>query len=171
MSRRIGDDELIVAKDRPEARDYAHHAGMEVHVVGDLDQALAATTPKLVIVAPRETVDALLPEVRDRFGDRVYAATSMPTYLEVTSVRANKSRALAVLCEKLGIEQSATAAVGDGRNDVPMLTWAALGVAVEGARPEVLEAAHGRTVPAPGGAGMVVLVDALLGSRPADWSA
>ena len=163
------DDQLIVARDRPEARDYAHHAGMEVHVVGDLDRALGPTTPKLVIVAPRSTVDALLPEVRERFGDHCYAATSMPTYLEVTSVRANKSRALSVLCERLGIPRTATAAVGDGRNDVPMLTWAALGVAIDGAEPEVIEAAHGRTVAAPGGAGMVTLIDALLGSPPASW--
>lgn len=164
------DDELIVARDRPEARDYAHHAGMEMHVVGDLAAALGPTTPKLVIVAPSATVDRTLPELQQTFEDDVYAATSMPTYLEVTRKGATKSRALSVLCQNLGIDRSATAAAGDGRNDIPMLEWAHLGVAIAGSRPEVLAAAQGRTVPAPGGAGMVALVDALLGDPPAAWA-
>ncbi|MGH7922897.1 MAG: Cof-type HAD-IIB family hydrolase [Candidatus Dormibacteraceae bacterium] len=164
-------DELIVAQDRPEARDYAHHAGMEMHVVGDLGKAIGETTPKLVIVAPQATVDRMLPEIQQEFAGEIYAATSMPTYLEVTSVRANKSRALATLCERLGIDRAQTAAAGDGRNDVPMLEWARYGVAIAGSRPEVLEAAQGRTVAAPGGAGMVTLVDALLGHPPAGWAA
>ena len=164
------DDQLIVARDRPEARDYAHHAGMEMHVVGDLGAALGPTTPKLVIVAPAPTVDRTLPELQQTFANDVYAATSMPTYLEVTRKGATKSRALSVLCRRLGIDQTETAAAGDGRNDIPMLEWAHLGVAIAGSRPEVIEAAHGRTVPPPGGAGMVALVDALLGEPPAGWA-
>ena len=164
------DDQLIVASDRPEARLYAHHAGMEIHVVGDLVRALGPTTPKLVIVAPEETVDRVLPDLQQKFADAIYAATSLPRYLEVTHKGATKSQALSVLCERLGIDQSATAAVGDGRNDVPMLEWAHLGVAIAGSRPEVIAAADGRTVPAPGGAGMVALVEALLGDPPAAWA-
>jgi HAD superfamily hydrolase (TIGR01484 family) len=45
------DDKLIVERDRPEAHEYANHAGMEIHVVGDLDGAMGPTTPKLVIVS------------------------------------------------------------------------------------------------------------------------
>ena len=164
------DDRLIVARDRPEARDYAHHAGMDFHVVGDLAKALGPTTPKLVIVAPAATIDRTLPELQQAFEEDVYAATSMPTYLEVTRKGATKSRALSVLCERLGVERSATAAAGDGRNDIPMLEWAQLGVAIAGSRPEVIAAADGRTVPPPGGAGMVALVDALLGDPPAGWA-
>jgi Cof subfamily protein (haloacid dehalogenase superfamily) len=164
------DDQRIVAHDRPEARDYAHHAGMEMHVVGDLAEDLGPTTPKLVILAPAATVDRTLPELQKAFADDVYAATSMPTYLEVTKKGATKARALSVLCERLGIERSETAAVGDGRNDIPMLEWADLGVAIAGSRPDVIAAAHGRTVPAPGGQGMVALVDALLGDPSAAWA-
>jgi Cof subfamily protein (haloacid dehalogenase superfamily) len=164
------DDQLIVTRDAPEARQYSQHAGMEMHVVGDLPKALGSTTPKLVIVAPQPTIDRTLPDLRQTFADQIYAATSVPTYLEVTLTGATKSNALSVLCERLGIDLSQTAAVGDGRNDVPMLEWAHLGVAIAGSRPEVIAAAHGRTVPAPGGAGMVALVDALLGDPPASWA-
>jgi Cof subfamily protein (haloacid dehalogenase superfamily) len=161
------DDQLIVERDRPEARQYARHAGMEVHVVEDLDAAMTGTTPKLVIVAALETIERLLPEVRERWRGRLYAATSLPEYLEITNPNADKRQALEFLCELLGIGREETAAVGDGRNDVPMLEWAALAFAIEGAPPEVLEAAQGRTVAKPGGAGIAAVVEELVGPPPA----
>ena len=155
-------DELIVERDRPEAREYANHAGMEIHVVPDLDTAMSKTTPKLVIVAPQETVEVLLPEIRERWAGRLYAATSMPRYLEMTAPNADKRQALEVLCERLGVGHQETVAVGDGRNDLPMIEWAGLGYAVEGAPPEVIAAANGHTIGKPGSAGFAALVDELL---------
>jgi Cof subfamily protein (haloacid dehalogenase superfamily) len=156
------DDELIVESDRPEAREYANHAGMEIHVVQDLDQAMSSTTPKLVIVAPEEAVDKLLPEVRGRWAGRLYAATSLPRYLEITNPDADKRQALEFLCGRLGIGREETVAVGDGRNDQPMIEWAGLGYAVKGAPPEVVAAAGGRTLGQPGTGGVAGLVDRLL---------
>jgi Cof subfamily protein (haloacid dehalogenase superfamily) len=156
------DDQLIVERDRPEAREYANHAGMEIHVVPDLDQAMTETTPKLVIVAPEETVEQLLPEVRAKWAGRLYAATSLPRYLETTNPDADKRQALEFLCGRLGISREQTVAVGDGRNDQPMIEWAGLGYAVEGAPPEVVAAAGGRTVGQPGSGGVADLVDRLL---------
>jgi hypothetical protein len=154
-------DELLVERDRPEAHEYADHAGMPINFVADLDLAMGPTTPKLVIVATREVLEAVLPEVRRRWQEKLNAATSMPTYLEFTSIDSDKAKALAFLCDKLGIPQSETVAVGDGRNDVSMISWAGLGVAVEGAEPEVIAAAD-RTIPGPGHRGIQQLVDLLI---------
>jgi hydroxymethylpyrimidine pyrophosphatase-like HAD family hydrolase len=156
------DDRLMVERDRPEAREYASHAGMEIHVVGDLASAMGPTTPKLVIVSTAQTLEALLPEARKRWQGRLNVATSMPTYLEFTSVESDKASALAFLCERLGIRQDQSVAVGDGRNDVSMIAWAGLGVAVEGSAPEVIAAAD-RTIPGPGHGGIKQLADALIG--------
>lgn len=155
------DDQLIVERDRPEAHEYADHAGMAIHVVADLDQAMGPTTPKLVIVAPRPALEALLPEVRSRWKGRLNVATSMPTYLEFTSIESDKAKALAFLCERMGISQAQSVAVGDGRNDVTMISWAGLGVAVEGSEPEVIAAAD-RTIPGPGHGGIQQLADVLI---------
>jgi Cof subfamily protein (haloacid dehalogenase superfamily) len=155
------DDQLIVERDRPEAHQYADHAGMAIHVVADLDKAMGPTTPKLVIVASRPTLEAILPEVRSRWKGRLNAATSMPTYLEFTSIESDKAKALAFLCERMGISQAQTAAAGDGRNDVTMIAWAGLGVAVEGSEPEVIAAAD-RTIPGPGHGGIQQLADVLI---------
>lgn len=155
------DDQLIVERDRPEAHQYADHAGMEIHVVGDLDAAMGPTTPKLVIVSTAEALERLLPEARERWKGRLNVATSVPEYLEFTSVESDKATALAFLCERLGVAREESVAVGDGRNDATMLAWAGLGVAVEGSPPEVLAAAD-RTIPGPGHGGIQQLADVLI---------
>jgi len=155
------DDKLLVERDRPEAHEYADHAGMPINVVKDLDKAMGPTTPKLVIVAARNVLETTLPEVRRRWQGRLNAATSMPTYLEFTTIESDKAHALAFLCKQLGIAQEQTVAVGDGRNDVSMISWAGLGVAVEGSEPEVIAAAD-RTVPGPGHGGIQQLADVLI---------
>lgn len=156
-------DQLIVERDRPEAHAYAEHAGMEIHVVPDLEVAIGATTPKLVVVAASPVIEGLLPEARSRWAGRLEVATSMPTYLELTREGADKRRALEFLCGRLGVAHGETVAVGDGRNDQPMLGWAARAYAVEGAPPEVLASAEGRTVGRPGTGGIAALVADLLG--------
>jgi Cof subfamily protein (haloacid dehalogenase superfamily) len=156
------DDQLIVERDRPEAREYANHAGMEMHIVGDLDRAMGPTTPKVVIVADENVVERLLPEVRQRWAGRLYAATSLPRYLEMTNPNADKRQALEFLIGRLGVDREETVAVGDGRNDQPMIEWAGLGYAVEGAPAEVVAAAGGRTIGKPQSGGVAWLVSRLL---------
>lgn len=155
------DDELIVERDRPEAHRYADHAGMQIHVAGDLDRAMGPTTPKLVIVSAPDTLERLLPDVRARWKGRLNVATSVPEYLEFTSVESDKASALAFMCGRLGVPQEECVAVGDGRNDASMIEWAGLGVAVEGSPSEVLAVAD-RTIPGPGQGGIQQLADVLV---------
>jgi Cof subfamily protein (haloacid dehalogenase superfamily) len=156
-------DQLIVERDRPEAHEYANHAGMEIHVVGNLDTAMGPTTPKLVIVSTAQTLEALLPVARERWHSRLNVATSVPTYLEFTSIESDKASALAFVCDKLDIPQDQCVAVGDGRNDASMIAWAGFGIAVEGSPPEVIAAAD-RTIPRPGHGGIQQLADMLVGA-------
>ncbi len=96
------DDKLIVEKDRPEAHEYADHAGMEIHVVGDLDAAMGPTTPKLVIVSTAQKLEELLPEARRRWEGRLNVATSVPTYLEFTSIESDKASAVCLPVRQAG---------------------------------------------------------------------
>jgi hydroxymethylpyrimidine pyrophosphatase-like HAD family hydrolase len=155
------DDRLLVERDRPEAHEYAGHAGMAINVVPDLDAGMGPTTPKLVIVAASDVLEVLLPAVRRIWNGTLNIATSMPTYLEFTSVESDKAKALAFLCRRLDTPQEQTVAVGDGRNDASMIAWAGLGVAVEGSPPEVIAAAD-RTIPGPGRGGIQQLADLLV---------
>jgi Cof subfamily protein (haloacid dehalogenase superfamily) len=55
----------------------------------------------------------------------------------VLNPQASKENALAQLCRELKIPAQRVLAIGDSRNDVPMLRWAGVGVAMENALPEV----------------------------------
>lgn len=156
------DDQLIVESHRPEAEEYGDHAGIKVNFVADLDEAMGPTTPKLLMIADPKLLERLLPAVRERWRDRLLIATSLPRYLEFTYAGSDKSHALRFLSSRLGVPQEAIAAAGDGRNDASMLEWAELGVAVEGAPPEVIEAARHVTMPPPGHGGITRLAELLL---------
>ena len=45
-------------------------------------------------------------------------------YIEMSAAGVSKATALAELCEQWGVAQDDVAAVGDARNDLPMLAWA-----------------------------------------------
>lgn len=55
----------------------------------------------------------------------------------ITSREATKKNALERLCRDLQIRPECVLAIGDSRNDVPMLRWAGVGVAMANALPEV----------------------------------
>lgn len=155
------DDLLFSETDRPEVRAYAANAAMEIHVAPDIDSALGQTTPKLVVVAERRRVENLLPEFRERWRGRLFVTTSQPTYLEMTRPDADKRQALEFVARRLDIDPADAVAAGDGRNDIPMLRWAGVAVAVEGAPEEVVQVAD-RVIPPPGKAGIAKLVGELL---------
>src|SRR2546430_787200 len=136
---------------------------MTIHVVDDLDTAIGPTTPKIVIVTDEAEVGRLLPELRERWADRLYVATSLPRYIEITNPNADKRQALEWLCARFGVGHQETAAVGDGRNDQPMIEWAGAGYAVEGAPPAGVAAARGPTAGRPGTGGIARLIEALIG--------
>lgn len=62
-------------------------------------------------------------------------------WLDIAAEGVTKASALEALRRKLGTDPANTVAVGDGRNDIEMLTWAARGVAMGQAADEVIAAA------------------------------
>lgn len=66
-------------------------------------------------------------------------------WLDLSPVGISKASGLALVCEKLGVAQGDTLAVGDGRNDIEMLRWAGRGVAMGQAVEDVKAAADAVT--------------------------
>jgi len=158
------DDELYVETPTPEARTYAEHARLEMHVVGDFDTWLTQPTTKIVVVGQPEPLDGLNRRLRARYGDRLFIAKSLPIFLEVASPGVSKGMALRFVCERLGIDPAATVAFGDGANDLELLEAAGLGIAVADADPALLEIA-GWTVPSVAEDGVAGFLELLVDSR------
>ena len=88
--------------------------------------------------------DASVRAMQHEFGDWPlnFRYESWQEFVEcaVLSREASKRNALARLCADFQILPEAVLAIGDSRNDVPMLRWAGTGVAMGNAQPEVKEA-------------------------------
>ncbi len=138
--------------ERPDGARVAHHAadvGYRPDVVDDLLVALLGDgEPATKVVGVSEDHDAVAAAhelVVEQLGDRVAASSSQPVYLDVTDPGATKGAALLAICELLDVPPSATAAIGDGGNDIPMFAAAGLGIAMGNAGPAVRASADAVT--------------------------
>lgn len=136
------DDELYVEEVTEWARRYAEHVEVGIGTVADLEDEVVRRPPtKLVLVTSAEDVERILPSLQERWRGRLYVVRSQPEYIEFVDASVSKSGALAWLCERLGVARERVLTLGDGMNDVDMLEWAGLGVAVEEAAGPVRAAA------------------------------
>ena len=99
-----------------------------------------------------EHVDHLVTVTHSNAGD---------VLLEMSAAGVTKGTTLAAYADGLGISAASAAAAGDMPNDVPMLTWAGVGLAVDGAHPAVLAAADA-VLPGPDDDGVARFVAAVL---------
>jgi Cof subfamily protein (haloacid dehalogenase superfamily) len=138
--------------ERPDGFRVAHHAddvGYRPEVVDDLLATLMSDgEPATKVVGVSEDHDAVAAAHRlvgAQLGDRVAASSSQPVYLDVTNPGATKGAALLALCGLLGVPAEATAAIGDGANDVTMFAAGGLGIAMGNATSAVRSAADAVT--------------------------
>lgn len=61
--------------------------------------------------------------------------------IEITSLYATKAKALEKLCEVLGFTRENVVAMGDGDNDMPMIQFAGIGIAMENGEEHIKQAA------------------------------
>ena len=76
-------------------------------------------------------------EMKAHFGNKLNCVSSMSHFLEFVSKDASKGLALAEIGKLYGIDRSEMIAIGDAYNDVCMLEYAGLGVAVENAPDDI----------------------------------
>lgn len=72
---------------------------------------------------------------------RFEISNSHPLNIEVNPRGVTKATGLQVVCDYLGIEARQVVTMGDSLNDVAMLQWAGLGIAMDNAQPAVKEVA------------------------------
>ena len=132
-------EEWLVSHLDDQVRREARVVGFEP-TVADLD-AQPTGPDKLLLIAP-DNAPVTIPALVAAVPPGLHAQTSNPTYLEITRADVDKAAALRELCRLRGIPAEAVVAIGDGMNDLGMLTFAGTAVAPANARPEVIAAAH-----------------------------
>lgn len=137
-------DLLFVAERTPESERYAAHSSVPLEVVGDLDRFLRKRDEdptKVLVVAGEEQLDELAAEARPLFGDQLHITKSKPQFLEFSHPDGHKGHALESIAGYYGLRRQEIIAVGDTYNDMEMIEYAGLGVAVGNARPDILKKA------------------------------
>jgi hydroxymethylpyrimidine pyrophosphatase-like HAD family hydrolase len=89
------------------------------HSVDTFKDLWAEPTPRLVIYGP-----AALSLVPALYAMGLTVIATRPDWLDVTPPALSKATALDKVRRHLGVEYQATAAIGDGENDLEMLRWA-----------------------------------------------
>ena len=134
-------EEVYVSEMTPWVEAYGQRGQVKVNLVDDLREFASRELTRVLVVGGEDDIRALELELQSRFNSGLYVTRSLPSFCEILHPASGKDKALAWLCERAGVQQDETVAFGNGYNDVQMLQWAGLGVAVGGAVEEVLEVA------------------------------
>jgi Cof subfamily protein (haloacid dehalogenase superfamily) len=135
-------DEIYVERKRHSDAFYNKWFGLPIHVVDDIAADSPANPVKFLITATEEELDILHPEVEARFGGCLQIVRSHALFLEGMALGVTKGTALSWVAQHLRIPQAETMAIGDAGNDVEMLAWAGMGVAMGNASAEARAAAN-----------------------------
>jgi hydroxymethylpyrimidine pyrophosphatase-like HAD family hydrolase len=106
-----------------------------------IEELTAEPVTRVVVRSPQHTPEDFL-ELTSRIGlHGVSYAVGWTAWLDLAPEGVTKASALEQVRRRLGVEPADTFAVGDGRNDVEMIRWAAHGAVMGSAPPEVLAVA------------------------------
>lgn len=128
---------LYVSEMNDRARKYAEQACTPAVLLNDVDAILRAGATKILWYDDIATIDKFNAEVGASVGEGVNFHTSKPYFLEFVDKQASKAIAMERLGEHYGIQREEMIAVGDGDNDLSMIEWAGLGVAMGNAKDSV----------------------------------
>lgn len=101
------------------------------------EELMAEPVTRVTFRSPTGTSEDFL-ELADRIGlHGVNYSVGFTAWMDINPEGVSKGSALEILRRKLGVEPGDTVAIGDQRNDIEMLKWAARGVAMGQAPHEV----------------------------------
>lgn len=134
-------DRLLMSKDGRWAEFYRDHTGSPLEIMPGLRGCIPAEPTKLIIIDRESVTRPLEAELRAQYATRLEITRTNPEYLEFMAPGTTKAHALSLVAQRLGIHRSEVVALGDGRNDVEMLAWAGLGIAVCDGHPQAIAVA------------------------------
>ncbi|MBZ4663119.1 MAG: sugar-phosphatase [Caloramator sp.] len=95
------------------------------------------TIVKIMFVDPEEKLNKVIESLPKELYDKYTIVRSAPFFLEFLNNKVNKGFGVRLLAEKLGIKPSEIICIGDAENDIHMIEYAGLGIAMGNAFPEV----------------------------------
>jgi Cof subfamily protein (haloacid dehalogenase superfamily) len=134
-------DQLYVREISEDTENYAKRSTIQPIAVGDLRQTLDTEPTKiLALCEDPDLIDQVLTSLQARYTkEQFYFTKSVATFFEAAHAEVNKGAAVRYLAEQLGLHREQVMTLGDNFNDVEMLEYAGVGVAM-GDAPEAVKA-------------------------------
>lgn len=136
-------DEFIITEDDHDqyVKTESEINRMPIKHVDDFKKAVDFSVNKLLLTGEPEYAGAILDEFKAPYGDSLSIYRSAPFFIEVMAQGIDKAASLQVLIDRLGIKRDEVISFGDGYNDLSMIEFAKMGVAMGNAVTEVKERA------------------------------
>ena len=137
----IGKD---VVAENGENRYVKHEANlnrMPLRIVDSFCETVNCKVPKCVIVGYSELLIPLEEKMKSTFDGVMNIFRSEPFFLELMPLNIDKAASLQVLLDHLGMTKEEMICCGDGYNDLSMIRFAGLGVAMSNAQESVKHSA------------------------------
>lgn len=116
---------------------YKRHSGLEPIKVTDCEALISQGIAKILWYDETERVQQFVEIMGNESFESVSCFTSNPVYLEICNALVSKAKAMEKLGEIYGIDREEMIAVGDGENDLSMIEYAGLGIAMANASEKV----------------------------------
>ena len=136
-----GENIVTETPDNPYIQLSSSRNQMQIKTVTDFVRDVDYPLSKCMIVGEPEPLHRFECSLTKLLRGRVNAYRSEPFYLEVVPTGIDKAKGLAALLSRLGATPAELIACGDGFNDISMIRYAGLGVAMGNAQDAVKEAA------------------------------
>ena len=114
---------------------------MPVDRIENPKEAIVFPVPKILMVGEGSYMATVEPKVQEATHGLLSVYRSEPFFLEIMPKGVDKAASLERLLECTGIKREEMIACGDGFNDLSMIQFAGLGVAMENAQPLVKQSA------------------------------
>lgn len=111
--------------------------GMPVEAVSSLKDKVEGEVVKLLMLETPERIEELQKQLKPIVDNKLTMFVSKPFFLEFMCHGTDKGTSLAKLAKHLHIPQTETMAIGDSYNDLSMIEWAGVGVAMNNAAPDI----------------------------------
>ena len=114
-------------------------------IVTPVEELIAQPVSRVIIRDPSSTAEDFLQLGRELGLAGTSYFVGWTAWLDLAPVGVSKASGLSYVVDQLGLEPADVLAIGDGRNDIEMLSWAGRGVAMGHAPDDVKEVADAVT--------------------------
>ena len=137
------DEDIILTEDYDDeyVNIEAHINDIDKQKVESFEECLKDPIYKVLLTGKPEYVASIIDEFKKKLKDSLSIYRSAPYFIEIMAQNIDKAKSLDCLVRELGIKQEEVIAFGDGYNDLTMIEYAGLGVAMANAVDGVKEKA------------------------------